>query len=390
MKTLHVINLGKMGGVERLFLEYINGENAKDDLILCIGDHIGEEIFTQLKNKNISFANRIFSTSKIKYPSFIRKYVLKRKIERTNADLVIVWDLVLSLPGKPSKGKMVYYDHGCSWRYKKNSKTLQFFSMLDGCLAASVASKRVMQLRFNLPCNIEVIANRIVEPSNINRCPRKIGKQIKLGTASRLVGLKGISVSILMVKELINRKIDVMLFIAGKGPIQIELERLVDKLNLQDNIKFLGFQSELSDFFNNIDIYMSTPITEPFGLSCLEALYYGVPVIYPMIDGQPEVVKDHYCGIGIIPRISPREHYSDTNINIDFPHQVYDPINDCLKDPLILSPIECADAVEKIVDHDNYQLYRENAFSHAIENFEHSKFEKELNNLLKSILKKNP
>ncbi|PHI28050.1 glycosyltransferase [Budvicia aquatica] len=387
MKTLHVINLGKLGGVERLFLEYINGENAKNDQILCIGDHIGEEIFSQLKNKNIRFANRICSTLKIKYPSFIRKYVLKRKIEQANADLVIVWDLVLSLPAKPSKGKIVYYDHGCSWRYKHNKKTLQFFAMLDGCLAASIASKRVMQLRFNLPCDIYVIANRIVVPQNIDHSPRNIGHQIRLGTASRLVGLKGISVSILTIKELVERGVDISLVIAGKGPDQEHLEELVNKLNLQNHVKFLGFQSDLSDFFNNIDIYMSTPITEPFGLSCMEALYYGVPVIFPMIDGQPEVILDKYCGIGLIPKVTPEEHYADTGINVDFPHEIYDPINDCLSEALVLSHIECADAIENIINN-HYKEYRKNAFNYVDESFQHNKFKDELRTALITINQK--
>ncbi|GKX50844.1 glycosyltransferase [Budvicia aquatica] len=384
MKTLHVINLGKLGGVERLFLEYINGENAKNDQILCIGDHIGEEIFSQLKNKNIRFANRICSTLKIKYPSFIRKYVLKRKIEQANADLVIVWDLVLSLPAKPSKGKIVYYDHGCSWRYKHNKKTLRFLAMLDGCISASHASKRVLQLRFNLPCSIHVVVDRILTPKCINKSSKEIGDCIKIGTASRLVGLKGVSVSILMIKELINRGYKVKFYIAGKGPDHEDLKALVNKLGIEHYVEFLGFQQDLSSFFNNIDIYMSTPVTEPFGLSCMEALYYGVPVIFPMIDGQPEVIKDGYCGIGLIPKVTPEEHYSDTGINVDFPHKIYDPTNDCLSEAFILSHIECADAVEKIIK-GFYKEYRINAFKHVDECFRYEKFKDELHTALMTI-----
>lgn len=388
MKTLHVINLGKLGGVERLFLEYINSEEAKDDEILCIGNLIGEEIFTQLKNKNINFANRLFSGfsgPKLKYPSFVRKYILKRKIEQANADLVIVWDLVPSLPRKPSKGRVIYYDHGCSWRYKHNEKTLRFFAMLDGCLSASHASKRVLQLRFNLPCPIEVVVDRIITPKNINKSPKTIGDCIKIGTASRLVGLKGVSVSILMIGELIKRGHNVKFYIVGKGPIRNTLEGLVAKLGLESHIEFLGFNQDLSDFFNDINIYMSTPITEPFGLSCMEALYFGVPVIFPMIDGQPEVIKDQYCGIGIVPHITPLQHFNETGVNVDFPHQIYDPINDCLADALVLSHIECANAVEKIVRHD-YPNYRKNALIHVSQNFQYERFKNELNAALSTIL----
>ena len=36
MKKLHIINLGKMGGVERLFLQYINDTTDGSNQVLCI------------------------------------------------------------------------------------------------------------------------------------------------------------------------------------------------------------------------------------------------------------------------------------------------------------------------------------------------------------------
>lgn len=307
------------------------------------------------------YANRIFNRFSTRFPQVLRKFVLKHKIEKAHADVIIVWDLVPVLPAKPKRGKMIYYDHGCSWRYPKNNKTLGFFSMLDGVISASWASKRVMELRFNLPLAINVVPNRIQTPTGIHYGPKALTETLRIGTASRLVTLKGISVSLLMMQELIKRGHNVHLEIAGKGPDQSLFMALTEKLQLTDYVSFSGFQDNVADFFNRIDIYMSTPVTEPFGLSCVEALYFGVPVIFPFVDGQPEAVKDQECGFGLNPKISMEEHEKLTGIRVDFPHDVYDPIKDELVTPKLLCHIDCANAVEELLQHGNFQRMRENA-----------------------------
>ncbi|MBI6183815.1 glycosyltransferase, partial [Serratia proteamaculans] len=182
MKKLHVINLGKMGGVERLFLQYINDTNDGSNEVICISSEIGEEIRRQMPGQKVTFANRLINSLPLRCPQFLRKYLLKRKIEKANADVVIVWDLVPGLAAKPKRGKLVYYDHGCSWRYPKNQKTLRFLAMLDGVISASFASKRVMELRFNLPCPNHVVINRLKTPSGISDNLKPLSKPIRIGT----------------------------------------------------------------------------------------------------------------------------------------------------------------------------------------------------------------
>ncbi|TPG57304.1 glycosyltransferase [Ewingella americana] len=374
MKKLHIINLEKMGGVERLFLQYVNEDIENTNEILCINSVVGSEIEKKLSGKKINYVNRIFNAFSTRYPQFLRKFVLKRKIEKANADVIIVWDLVPVLSAKPARGKLVYYDHGCSWRYPKNSKTLGFFSMLDGVISASWASKRVMELRFNLPLSVEVLPNRILTPTGIHHSPKVPPDTLRIGTASRLVTLKGISVSLLMMQELIRRGHKVQLEIAGKGPDRALFETLTAKLQLSEHVIFTGFQDNVADFFNRTDVYMSTPITEPFGLSCLEALYFGVPVIFPLVDGQPEAIKDKECGLGLTPTVSIEEHEKLTGIHIDFPYDVYDPVKDQLVAPKLLCHIDCANAIEQLLQKDNYQRMSENAYRLTTEALDYASF----------------
>ncbi len=385
MRKIHVINLEKMGGVERLFLQYIHDITAGQDRIFCISNNIGPEIAQHLKGRHITFVNRIINSCPVKFPPFLRKYALQTRTWLANADVIIVWDLVPVFAARPSRGKMIYYDHGCSWRYPHNKKTSGFFASLSGYISASYASQRVMTLRFNLPCPSRVLTNRITPPDNIFTGDKPLSAPLRLGVAARLVGLKGISVALLTLKNLLDRGTNVTLDIVGKGPDEQQFKALAEKSGIADRVNFLGFHDDLSHFFNNIHIYLSTPVTEPFGLSCLEALFYGVPVIYPLIDGQPEVVKNGYCGIGITPDVTPEDHFRLCGVNVNFPHDVYYPQQDALLPPRLLSPEKCADAVLYIVNND-YELFRQHAFEHVKAHFDATTFVSDFNSTISELV----
>lgn len=75
MKKLHIINLGKMGGVERLFLQYINDTTDGSNQVLCISGDIGEEIRRQLPaHQPVTFANRLINALPLRCPQFLRKF----------------------------------------------------------------------------------------------------------------------------------------------------------------------------------------------------------------------------------------------------------------------------------------------------------------------------
>ncbi|MBW1215431.1 glycosyltransferase family 4 protein [Pantoea allii] len=388
MKKLHIINLGKMGGVERLFLQYINDFSDGHDDVICISNEIDDDIRRHIPQQKITFANRWINGLKLKVPQFLRKYVLQKRIEASDADVIVVWDLIPGLAAKPRRAALVYYDHGCSWRYPKNKKTLNFMAMLDGVISASYASNRVMQHRFNLPCPHHVVINRIMVPQGINPATRTLKNPIRLGTASRQVSLKGISVALLTLKELRQRGHNVVLEIAGKGPDHDAFVGLAERLNISEFVTFSGFQHDISTFFNRIDLYLSTPVTEPFGLSCMEALYFGVPVIFPMIDGQPEVVSHQQCGIGLMPSVTIDEHEKLTGIRVDFPYQIYDPVHDVMEEAKLVSHIDCANAVEILSGHETYQRFSETAKAWTAEHFDYALFKTEFNDALMDVISK--
>jgi glycosyltransferase involved in cell wall biosynthesis len=67
-------------------------------------------------------------------------------------------------------------------------------------------------------------------------------------------------------------------------------------LGLRDRIVFLGPQEDVAPPLASADVFLLPSETESFGLSALEALACGVPVVGSRVGGLPEVVDDGGSG----------------------------------------------------------------------------------------------
>lgn len=92
-----------------------------------------------------------------------------------------------------------------------------------------------------------------------------------------------------------EKKIEHQLVIAGrKGWLVKELIKLVDELRLSKDVVFTGYipDKDLPSLYNLADIFVYPSSYEGFGLSVLEAMACGTPVITTNISSLPEVVSD--------------------------------------------------------------------------------------------------
>ncbi len=118
----------------------------------------------------------------------------------------------------------------------------------------------------------------------------------------RLVKGKGYEVLLKSLSELAPSDRPTLL-LAGDGGERQKLEGLATGLGIAQQVKFLGFQSDVRPILWAADIFVHVPTTFPEGTpnAILEAMAAGLPVIATPVGGIPEIVRDGETGLLVPP-----------------------------------------------------------------------------------------
>ena len=102
--------------------------------------------------------------------------------------------------------------------------------------------------------------------------------------------------NIVKVFQKVSKEVKSKLLLVGDGPDICKIRDLVCKFNLGSSVFFLGVQENIIPLLNISDVYMLPSKSEGFGLSALEALSCGVPVIGTNVGGLKEIIENGKSG----------------------------------------------------------------------------------------------
>ena len=94
----------------------------------------------------------------------------------------------------------------------------------------------------------------------------------------------------------VARAMPSVLVMVGDGPERVTAEKEAESLGVSDQTMFLGRLDAIAPLLAGADLFLLPTERESFGLSALEALACGVPVIGARAGGLPEVVRDGVTG----------------------------------------------------------------------------------------------
>lgn len=89
--------------------------------------------------------------------------------------------------------------------------------------------------------------------------------------------------------------------ICGDGPLREEYQKKIEKLQLDDRVKLLGYRRDIPDLLNCVDVYIMPSYREGLSKAMMEAMAYGLPVIGSKIRGNVDLIGENEGGILVPP-----------------------------------------------------------------------------------------
>ena len=176
--------------------------------------------------------------------------------------------------------------------------------LADKIIAVSEATKRIIHEKYHIPLSkIDVIYNSLDE--NYEKSDyyfedqtykfllgQKENGATIISTVGRFTVQKGLH-NLMHAAALAIAKNPKLIFVfAGDGEERNELIELAAKLGISKNVIFTGFirGKRLRDVYTISDIFVMSSISEPFGLTALEAAHHGDVLILTKQSGVSEVI----------------------------------------------------------------------------------------------------
>jgi len=221
-------------------------------------------------------------------------------------DLIHAHDWLTYLAGKEAKrisGKpLVVHMHATEFdRTGENVNTIVFgiekegMEAADMVIAVSHLTRQIVINRYGINPEKVVTVHNGVEPyekAGDQEFERHINEKI-VTFLGRITFQKGPEYFIEAAHKVLQKDPNIRFVMAGSGDMLPKMIRRVARLGIANKFHFTGFLKgdEVDKMFGVSDVYVMPSVSEPFGISPLEAMRSNVPVIISKQSGVAEVLK---------------------------------------------------------------------------------------------------
>ena len=331
----------KLGGAEQAFLDYARALTSEDHQVINITSsfaRINEKLRPDHRHESLGR----LTTHPIKLPNLFPWCIIS-KIYLKLLILIHKPDLIIAHGGRAvnfscSLGNHLVHVVGVTHSYSiKHILKCDYIIALDEALKNHLASHGYQESKiFIVPNMVDV--NKC-HPEGGRKTDRKdpeknitgsLSSQVlaqddgnwstsqnntTIGAMGRFVPEKGFNYLIEAISILKKKNYNVKLKLGGSGPLETELRKLVDDLELQENVEFIGWvgadrhpslrsgsQPVLQDnkkttFFQSIDIFCVPSTFETFGIVALESMSHNIPTIVTNTGGLKTIVEHEVDGL---------------------------------------------------------------------------------------------
>jgi glycosyltransferase involved in cell wall biosynthesis len=164
----------------------------------------------------------------------------------------------------------------------------------DKIITVSNLTKRIVVEKYGIsPSKVTTVYNAVEPVTNDDKVSLRKGINEKIVTfLGRITMQKGPEYFVEAAHQVLKRTKNVRFVMAGSGDMMNAMIRRAAQLGITDHFYFTGFLlgDEVIKMFKMSDVYVMPSVSEPFGISPLEAMQSDVPVIISKQSGVSEIL----------------------------------------------------------------------------------------------------
>ncbi|MGL5174804.1 MAG: glycosyltransferase [Cetobacterium sp.] len=293
MKILHIITSLELGGAEKLLLDLIPAQKRQGaDVELLVLDTNGEKFLEEYEKRGIKVhRTKINNRMSFKNIFEITKLLKSQKIDIVHAHLVHsqIWTSFARYFNRSIIYVTTEHSTHNRRREKKVYKYLDRFiyNSFSKVIAISEATARELIKWTGISLKkIEVIPNGVSLRAFMGKQKERKGNNLVM--VSRFHPSKD---HITVVRALEKLPKEYTLTFIGEGETEEAVKREVLMLKLEDRVQFLGYSNSVPALLKRADIAIQSSNFEGFGLSALEAMASGTPIIASDVEGLANIVS---------------------------------------------------------------------------------------------------
>lgn len=306
MRILHVINALASGGAEKLVFDLSQRMNSDSNVVEVLLLSSRNDVYAS-RLQEIGVKVHILSNRSV-YNIFLIipliKFFYKKSFDIVHVHLFPSFYFI-SLIKKIHviKCPIIFHEHNTKNRrlesvfFRKIDKLI--YSQYAYVICISDAVRTVLMKAYNLPKDklvvvyngIDINECKMAQPINRKDIDASIlENDILLIMVARFNPQKD---HVTLLKALKKLPENFKLILIGEGDMLNDIKTFVLNLNLSDRVFFLGYKSNPYPYIKSSDIFILSSRFEGFGLSCVEAMACGIPVIASNVPGLAQVVGDN-------------------------------------------------------------------------------------------------
>lgn len=124
----------------------------------------------------------------------------------------------------------------------------------------------------------------------------KIDSAPLIGIVARLVPIKAIHLLLEAAVQVLKTHPQAVFLIVGDGELRTALEQQARDLNIQNNVRFLGFRSDLARLYADFDVSVLCSLNEGLPVAVIESLASARPVVATNVGGVGDLITHQKTG----------------------------------------------------------------------------------------------